>query len=181
MRYLVKAVQHALGAQPSLLGVFEWVFAAPFGALGQPLSGVSWLDQRDQVFDHQARIPQDGHVGLDHLVELCRIDVDVDLDGVDAELVQLPGDPVVPARANRHDEIAGHHGLVRIGGSVHSEQPALAIAARRKCSGLKVLYMTGYAADTTLQQARGASGAAILRKPFTMEDLARNVWLLLHG
>ena len=59
--------------------------------------------------------------------------------------------------------------------------PALAIAARRKCSGLKVLYMTGYAADTTLQQARGDSGAAILRKPFTMEDLARNVWLLLHG
>ena len=59
--------------------------------------------------------------------------------------------------------------------------PALAIAARRDCSGLKVLYMTGYAAQTTLQQASGDSGAAILRKPFKMEDLARNVWLLLHG
>lgn len=59
--------------------------------------------------------------------------------------------------------------------------PNLAIAAHRECPGLRVLYMTGYAPDTILQQASDDSGAAILRKPFTMENLAREVWLLLHG
>jgi hypothetical protein len=60
-------------------------------------------------------------VGLDHLVELRRVDVDVDELGVAAKHVRLADDAVVKAGADIEDEVGLADGLVRIGGAVHAE------------------------------------------------------------
>ena len=62
------------------------------------------LDQREQVLDHQPGVALEADVGPHDLAELGPVDVDVDLDRVGAELRQLAGDAVVPARADGHDE-----------------------------------------------------------------------------
>jgi hypothetical protein len=93
-------VEHVLRAQAALLRVLERVLLAPALALREPRLGLRHLDQRDQVLDHEPRVAEDRDVGLHDLVELGRIDVDVDLHRAGAELVELAGDAVVPARAD---------------------------------------------------------------------------------
>ena len=82
---------------------------------------VALVDQRQQVLDHQAGVALQADVGADDLVELRRIDVDVDLGGVGAELRQLAGDAVVPAGADGHDQVAVGDRLVGVGGAVHAQ------------------------------------------------------------
>jgi CheY-like chemotaxis protein len=41
--------------------------------------------------------------------------------------------------------------------------------------GIKVLFMSGYTADTVLRNGRFEAGTAFLQKPFTKDSLARKV------
>ena len=71
--------------------------------------------------EDRARVPDDGAVHRVELVDLRRVDVDVDLHRVRAERLGGAGDPVVPARADGHDQVAVRHRLVGVGGAVHAE------------------------------------------------------------
>jgi PAS domain S-box-containing protein len=47
--------------------------------------------------------------------------------------------------------------------------------------GLRVIFMSGYTADTMLRQGIGESGGAFLQKPFTAQQLAKKVRDVLDG
>jgi PAS domain S-box-containing protein len=57
----------------------------------------------------------------------------------------------------------------------------LAAQARRRCPGLKVLFMSGYAASARPQHAEFGASVHVLEKPFTKEALAREVRQALAG
>ena len=59
--------------------------------------------------------------------------------------------------------------------------PALAQAGRRDRTALKVLYMSGYAADAIARHGRLDPGVEVLAKPFSMEDLGRKLRAVLDG
>jgi PAS domain S-box-containing protein len=59
--------------------------------------------------------------------------------------------------------------------------PALADRFVRACPGVKVLYMSGYAADALERQGVLSAGAALLEKPFTMMTLLGKVRAVLDG
>ena len=114
-------IQDALSAEAALSGILERVLLSPLGALAQPLFGVGRFDTRNQVLEDQARISLDRDIRLDHLVEFSGIDVDVDLDGIAAELVEFSRNSIIPSRTDGHDEVTVHHRLVGIRGAVHAE------------------------------------------------------------
>ncbi len=55
----------------------------------------------------------------------------------------------------------------------------VAMEAVRRVPGLKVLYTSGFAAQTLLQDERLGAGAAVIRKPFTATDLLQKARTLL--
>jgi hypothetical protein len=118
---LVEPVEDVLGPQPPLLRVLEGVLLAPARDLLQPGFTVALDHHREQILDRQARVGGHRDVGPDDLVELRGVHVDVDLARAHAELGQLAGDAIVPARADGHDAVAVHDGLVGVGGAVHAE------------------------------------------------------------
>ena len=123
-RQRVEPVEHVLRAEPAAASAYlSGYWLPPVGASALSQSAVSQLvDERQQILDRQARVAGDRRRrARTHLAELGHVDVDVDLGRVHAELRQLAGDAVVPAGADRHDEVAVHHRLVRVGGAVHAE------------------------------------------------------------
>ena len=59
--------------------------------------------------------------------------------------------------------------------------PELAAVARQRNPALKVLYMSGYG-DSAIEQYRvKGSGGALLRKPYTQDDLARELEKVFEG
>ena len=66
------------------------------------------------------------------LRDLGRIDVDVDELGVRSELVELAGDAIVEAGADRADQVSLIHRVVRCSRSVHAEHPEPLIAFGRE-------------------------------------------------
>lgn len=57
----------------------------------------------------------------------------------------------------------------------------VADAARRKCPGLKVLFITGYTEQAALAGDELEDGMAVLAKPFAMADLARKAAEMLRS
>ena len=119
----VQPIEHVLRAQPAALGVLERELLAPIGDLLEPVLGVELADERQEIFDRQLGVAGQRDVRAHDLVELGHVDVDVDLGRPHAELRQLAGDAVVPAGADRHDQVAVHDRLVGVGGAVHAEHP----------------------------------------------------------
>jgi CheY-like chemotaxis protein len=62
---------------------------------------------------------------------------------------------------------------IGLSGGMDGQQ--MAVAGRTVRPGLKVLFITGYAESTVLEQAHQESGASLLSKPFTMEVLANRI------
>jgi DNA-binding response OmpR family regulator len=57
----------------------------------------------------------------------------------------------------------------------------LADEAKRRRSGLKVLYMSGYARNAIVHQGRLDPGVELLMKPFTFATLGMRIRRLLDG
>ena len=56
--------------------------------------------------------------------------------------------------------------------------------AQRLCEarpGLRVIFMSGYTADTMLRQGIADTGSAFLQKPFTAQQLAKKIRETLDG
>ena len=58
--------------------------------------------------------------------------------------------------------------------------PSANDAARLARPGLKVLFITGYAANAAMDQGRLDDGMAVLVKPFAMDDLAAKVGQMIR-
>ncbi len=67
------------------------------------------LHRLHQLLDHEPAVADDRHVGPAHLAELGRVDVDVDDLGVGRERLDLAGDAVVEARAERDEQVGLLH------------------------------------------------------------------------
>ena len=87
----------------------------------EPVLGVTGFNQWQQVFNDEPGVPLNEEVGCENFAIFCRVDVDVDLHGVNAELVELPGDAIVPTGTDRHDEIAVDNILVGVGRAMHPQ------------------------------------------------------------
>ena len=62
-----------------------------------------------ELLDDEAAVADDRHVGPADLAELGGVDVDVDDLGVGRERVDLAGDAVVEAGAERDEQVAPLH------------------------------------------------------------------------
>ncbi len=94
--------------------------------------------RRAHVGDHRACVADDRDVGMDVLIDRGGIDVDVDDLGVGREAVDLAGDPVVEARADRHHHVAAVHREVGFVGAVHAEHAEkLGIRRRERAQALE--------------------------------------------
>ena len=89
-------IEDMLGPQASTLGVLEREFFLPAGDGLEPGPGVEAVDMLDELLENELCIADEGNIGLDDLAMLCRVDVEVDLLCIGAELAQLTGDPVIP-------------------------------------------------------------------------------------
>ena len=59
--------------------------------------------------------------------------------------------------------------------------PELVAIARQRHPALKVLYMSGYGDSAIEQYGVKGSGDTLLRKPYTQDDLARELEKVFHG
>ena len=118
---LVKAVEHVLGAQATLLLVLQRVRLAPAGDVLPPVGRIAGGNQRQEIFDDQTGVAGHRHIGADDLIELGHVDVDVELDRVLAELRELAGDAIIPTRTDRKDQVAVFDRLIGVRGAVHAE------------------------------------------------------------
>ncbi len=75
----------------------------------------------DQVLQGLADVADDGQVRDLVLVDLRRIDVDVDDLAVLGELADLAGDAIVEADAERQQQVGLVDGVVGVDGAVHAE------------------------------------------------------------
>ena len=92
------------------------------------------LESREQLLDHQTAVAGDGDVGPTHLVELGRVDVDVDDLGLGREGVDLAGHPVVEAAPERDEQVGLLHGGDRGVVAVHAGHPEAERVASRGSS-----------------------------------------------
>ena len=83
----------------------------------------SWrwsFDLRQPVLQHRLQVAGIGHVGAHVLVQLRRVDVDVDLLGVLRVRRQLAGDAIVEAHAEREQQVGFLDRVVDPGLAVHA-------------------------------------------------------------
>ena len=78
---------------------------------------------RKQIGEDGRRLAAERDVDADVLVDLGRIDLDVDLACVDRVGAQVPGDAIVEAHADRDEEIGLLHGAVHPRLAVHPHHP----------------------------------------------------------
>ena len=85
-----------------------------------------------QLRDHGADIAGDGGVDLDVLVELRRVDVDVNLLGVRRVGLEVAGDTIVEAHAERDQQIGFLNGGIHPGFAVHAHHAEVQRVRRRE-------------------------------------------------
>ena len=141
----VQFINDLLHAQAALLLIREGEFLLVAVQRGQPVFRRQFFDQRKEIAQRGLGIAFDGDIDLDHLVELRRINVDVDELGVAAKHVRLADDAVIETGADIEDEVGFADGLVRIGGAVHAQH----------AEGQRVRLRE----DTLAQQGRGDRAA----------------------
>ena len=73
--------------------------------VGDPLGAVAGLDLRQQVLEHREHIADEADVDAHVLVDLGRVDVDVDLLRVERVGLEIAGDAIVEAHAEREQQV----------------------------------------------------------------------------
>src|SRR5690606_24792589 len=96
------------------------VAVLPLGDLRPPLVYVEPRQQASEPGQDVAQVPDDRHVSLDQLRDLCRVDVDVDDGGVRGEAADLTGHAVIEAQARTEDQVAVRYRPVGRDRAVHS-------------------------------------------------------------
>ncbi len=125
--------------------------ANPLGETSAPAAGRSRLLRSSinlhQILQGLADIAEDGQMGDLVLVDLRRIDVDVDDLAVLGELADLAGDAVVEADAEGQQQVGVVDGVVGVDGAVHAEH----LQAQEM--------LAGEAAQAEQRQGHGNAGA----------------------
>ena len=88
--------------------------------IGQPLRAVAVLDVREQFLQHFPRVADDWHVDVDVLVDLGRVELDVDLLCVLRVGLEVARHAVIEAHADGDDQIGLLNCLVDPGLAVHA-------------------------------------------------------------
>ena len=86
----------------------------------EPRAAVASGNARQQFFKHFAQIAHERHIDLDVLVDLGRIDLDVNLLGLGCVGRERTGDAIVEAHAAGDQQIGILNGVVDPGFAVHS-------------------------------------------------------------
>ena len=97
----------------------------------EPLRAVAGLDHRQQVGQHRGEIAGERHVHPDVLVELGRINVNVDLGRVRRVGLEAAGHPVVEAHAERQQQVGFLDRLVDPRLAVHAHHSHVERVVRR--------------------------------------------------
>ena len=85
-----------------------------------------------ELRQHALQRPDDGNVGVAELVDLCRVDVEMDDGGARRERGELAGDPVVEAGADGDEHVALVECPVRPLGAVHPRPPEVQLVRLRE-------------------------------------------------
>ena len=89
------------------------------------------LPDPQHVFQHMGDIADDRKIGVDHLVDRGRVDIDMGLAAVRREIGDAPGDAVVEARADIDHQVAAMHREIGLIEPVHPEHPEPVLARGR--------------------------------------------------
>ena len=88
----------------------------------QPFHMRRFVHLRDQLAEYVFDIADHRSFDSDHLVDLCRVDIDVDFLGADRKSLRVTNDPVIEPAAEINDQV----GLVErergIGHAVHARE-----------------------------------------------------------
>ena len=132
-RIVAEGLEHVLGLQGvagdvSVVGEREVLEPARHRALPRRTVGLGvgcagQGEPLDQRLGGETGIGLDGHVGMANLVELGRVDVDVDHRSVGCETIELAGDAVVESGTDGDEEIGFLHGGDRRVRPVHAGHP----------------------------------------------------------
>ena len=99
----VRGVEVAVVGQ--VLDVADRGVALEIVDVADPLRAVARLDARQQVLERLAQIADEADVDADVLVDLGRVDVDVDLLGVERVGLEVAGDAIVEAHAEGEQQV----------------------------------------------------------------------------
>ena len=88
--------------------------------VAQPGGALAVGDAGQQVLEHVAQVADDADVDLDVLADLGRVDVDVDLAGVRRVGLEVAGDAIVEAHAERQQQVGFLNRGVDPGLAVHA-------------------------------------------------------------
>ena len=100
----------------------------------QPFGVINRLDARQQLLEHFAQIADQRHVHLDVLIDFRGIDFDVDLLGVLRVGLEIAGDAIVEAHAQRQQQVGFLNRVVDPGFAVHSHHAQVQRMRSRKRS-----------------------------------------------
>src|SRR5690554_4812119 len=109
---LAKFINDMLGTEAAGLLVLERKGLLPAFGLLPPVLGIPWSGNGLECLNNSLCIPKNGDIHLDRLVELGRVNINVNLLGVYAEFFRVPNDSVIPATANGDYQVRTVHSLV---------------------------------------------------------------------
>ena len=93
----------------------------PAGGLLDPFLMLFLFDHRQQRFQELTRVSGNAEVDEYVLIDLARVDVDLDLLRSPAELLRIQSDTVAEAGADGNDQVGGIDSLVGGDGAVHAQ------------------------------------------------------------
>ncbi len=85
--------------------VASFCFGAPFSDLHQPVIVLEFTNLRDQIPEHGAQVAHQGDVDGYVLVDLGRVDLNVDFAGLRRVGAQVSRNPVVKTHAESQQQI----------------------------------------------------------------------------
>ena len=118
---LRQSVKHVLGQEfLGLPDVQGWMLRLEFGQTAVPVKVHVGLHEGHQLVQHHLEIAHYRHSGLDVLVQLRGVHVDVHHLGIGCKVAQPSGNPVIEAHPQPDQEVGLVNGQVVVGHAVHS-------------------------------------------------------------
>ena len=125
----VRRIQMPIVGQ--ILDVADRRVALQLVDVAQPGGALAVGDARQQVLEHVAQVADDADVDRDVLADLGRVDVDVDLARVRRVGLEVAGDAIVEAHAEREQQVGFLNRGVDPGLAVHAHHAEVQRVRRR--------------------------------------------------